>query len=103
MAVTVDAPRIEHHRSPFGIGEAAPRVSWVITSAPAGWTQQSYRLTVGIDSAHGDFAAHEERFEVASADQVLVPWPAAPPRLANSCHRERVRAGRRRRVVRAQR
>ncbi|WP_454129257.1 family 78 glycoside hydrolase catalytic domain [Microbacterium aurum] len=78
MAVTVDAPRIEHHRSPFGIGEAAPRVSWVITSAPAGWTQQSYRLTVRIDSAHGDFAAHEERFEVASADQVLVPWPAAP-------------------------
>lgn len=66
---TVSAPRIEHHRDPFGIGESRPRLSWTLTDAPAGWRQQRYAVTVAR-------ADGEETIEVASADQVLVPWPS---------------------------
>ncbi|WP_136025289.1 alpha-L-rhamnosidase [Microbacterium sp. K27] len=65
---TVSAPRIEHHREPFGIGESAPRLSWTTTDAPAGWRQERYAVTVVRDDA-------EETVEVTSAEQVLVPWP----------------------------
>ncbi|WP_243231713.1 alpha-L-rhamnosidase [Microbacterium sp. CIAB417] len=71
MSVIVDAPRIEHHRDPLGIGESMPRLSWRIAEAPAGWTQSAYRIDVdrdGIRTSH----------EVDSAEQVLVDWPAAP-------------------------
>lgn len=78
---TVSAPRIEHHRDPLGIGEARPRLSWTITDAPPGWRQQRYAITV--TRADGD-----ETFEVASAEQVLVPWPSRALR-----SRERVAVG----------
>lgn len=65
---TVSAPRIEHHREPLGIGEARPRISWTLTDAPPDWRQQRYAITV--TRAEGD-----ETVEVASAEQVLVPWP----------------------------
>ena len=71
MNVTVAAPRIEHHRDPLGIGEAAPRISWRISDAPTGWTQNSYRLLIERESGS---RAHE----VAGDDQVLVPWPESP-------------------------
>lgn len=65
---TVSAPRIEHHREPLGIGESRPRLSWTIDDAPGDWRQQSYAVTVVR-------AGEEQTFEVASAEQVLVPWP----------------------------
>lgn len=68
---TVSAPRIEHHREPFGIGESRPRLSWTLSGAPDGWRQQRYAVTVIRSDA-------EETFEVASAEQVLVPWPSRP-------------------------
>ena len=67
----VSAPRIEHHRDPFGIGESRPRLSWTLSDAPAGWRQQRYAITVRR-------ADGEETVEVASAAQVLVPWPGRP-------------------------
>ena len=69
MSVTVDAPRIEHHREPIGIGERRPRLSWRISAAPDGWVQRAYRVDIerdGIRHSH----------EVESAEQVLVDWPA---------------------------
>ncbi|WP_026874716.1 alpha-L-rhamnosidase [Jiangella gansuensis] len=73
MAAIVDAPRIEHLREALGIGERTPRLSWRVRSAPPGWTQTAYRIDVGRDGA-------THSFEVESAEQVLVPWPAAPLR-----------------------
>jgi alpha-L-rhamnosidase len=60
--------RFEHHREPLGIGEAAPRLSWHVAGQP-GWQQAAYELAIG-----------EEAFRVASAQSVLVPWPARPLR-----------------------
>ncbi|MFJ4173135.1 family 78 glycoside hydrolase catalytic domain [Microbacterium sp. NPDC089696] len=71
MPVTVSAPRFEHHREPLGIGESAPRLSWFVEAAPTEWVQVAYRIEVDSD---GDVRS----FDVESADQVLVPWPAAP-------------------------
>lgn len=71
MSVTVDAPRIEHHREPLGIGERAPRLSWRIGSAPDGWRQSAYRVEL---QQRGTTAVHE----VESAEQVLVDWPGEP-------------------------
>ena len=71
-AVTLGLPRIEHHRTPLGIGERAPRISWEVTSAPNGWVQTAYRL------AFSRGGADLELLEVESADQVLVPWPTTP-------------------------
>lgn len=71
MPVIVDAPRIEHHREPLGIGERMPRLSWIVSSAPSGWEQTAYRVDIERDGA-------TESFEVDGGDQVLVGWPAAP-------------------------
>ncbi|WES63137.1 family 78 glycoside hydrolase catalytic domain [Microbacter sp. GSS18] len=71
MTATASSPRFEHHREALGIGEAQPRLSWTIAEAPGGWHQTAYRVDVRRD---GDL----QTFEVASGDQVLVPWPAAP-------------------------
>lgn len=65
---TVSAPRIEHHREPLGIGESRPRLSWTITDVPDDWRQQSYAVTVVRGGG-------EDRVEVTSDGQVLVPWP----------------------------
>ncbi|WP_439590857.1 family 78 glycoside hydrolase catalytic domain [Microbacterium sp.] len=70
MTATVSAPRFEHHREALGIGESRPRLSWIVESAPAEWQQSAYRVEVRTD-------AGSETFDVASAEQVLVPWPAA--------------------------
>ena len=82
MTVIVEAPRIEHHREALGIGEDAPRLSWRVPSAPAGWD----RTPIASRSTRGD--ATDRTFTVDSAEQVLVPWPAPPLR---SRERARVR------------
>jgi len=73
MSVIVDAPRIEHHREPLGIGERMPRLSWRIASAPSGWRQSAY--SVEIERA-GDLTT----YVIDTPEQVLVPWPAEPLR-----------------------
>ncbi|MEU4385469.1 family 78 glycoside hydrolase catalytic domain [Promicromonospora sp. NPDC023805] len=60
-------PTIEHHRVPFGIGEALPRVSWV-TSAPSGWAQVGVELRLQLN---GRTWLHE----IVTGDSVLVAWP----------------------------
>ncbi len=46
MTVRIAAPSIEHHRAAIGIGESRPRLSWIIESAPSGWTQAAYEISV---------------------------------------------------------
>lgn len=71
MSVIVDAPRIEHHREPLGIGERMPRLSWRIASAPSGWRQASYSVEIERGGQHTTYV-------VDSPEQVLVAWPAEP-------------------------
>ena len=81
----VAAPTAEHHREPFGIGEASPRLSWK-TTAPPGWTQQAYQ----IEATRAD-GTHRTDW-VTSQDSVLVPWPLAPLASREHCEiRLRVR------------
>ncbi|MFK3835816.1 family 78 glycoside hydrolase catalytic domain [Microbacterium sp. NPDC087868] len=68
MPATVSAVRFEHHREPLGIGESRPRLSWVIDTAPTGWTQTASRIEIDTDGA-------VDTFEIDSDAQVLVPWP----------------------------
>lgn len=59
--------RFEHHRSAFGIGQSRPRLSWITSSAPDGWSQAGYEIEVRGGGA----------VRVASSESVLVPWPFA--------------------------
>lgn len=60
--------RFEHHRDALGIGEPAPRLSWIVTAAPAGWRQARYEIE---DADAGTVV-------VDTAESVLVPWPFTP-------------------------
>jgi alpha-L-rhamnosidase len=67
--------RFEHHTGPgpvLGIGTPAPRLSWYVPTAPDDFRQSAYQ--VEISRARGPV----ELTTVTSAEQVLVPWPAAP-------------------------
>jgi alpha-L-rhamnosidase len=70
--LTVLPVTIEHHREPVGIGEAAPRISWVSRTDLAGWRQAAYELE--IEPEDGDVWSTGR---VESAESVLVPWGAA--------------------------
>lgn len=65
------APRFEHHREALGIGAPSPRLSWK-TAGPGGWIQTAYE--VEIVRANRTFSSGR----IASAEQVLVPWPDSP-------------------------
>ncbi|WP_234320340.1 family 78 glycoside hydrolase catalytic domain [Streptomyces sp. SBT349] len=68
---TAGRVRFEHHDAPLGIGTATPRLSWQVTTDDPAWTQTAYELEL-LD---GD---HPLSVTVASAEQVLVPWPFEP-------------------------
>jgi alpha-L-rhamnosidase len=72
MLATPDAPTVEHHREPLGIGERRPRLSWTV-SAPPAWRQSAYEIELSRD-------AGTSVTRVVSPDQVLVPWPGDPLR-----------------------
>jgi alpha-L-rhamnosidase len=69
------AVRFEHRTDEdlvLGIGTATPRLSWIVPAADAGFVQEAYE--VELTRAGGA----PEVVQVTSAEQVLVPWPAAP-------------------------
>jgi len=76
--LTVEAVRFEHHREALGIGEARPRVSWKAATDAEGWVQTAYEIEVA--DPDGGAAATSTTGRVASAECVLVDWPAAPLR-----------------------
>ena len=68
MSITVTPPRFEHHREALGVGETAPRLSWIVETAPQGWRQAGYEVERrGVPAV-----------AVESAQSVLVPWPFPP-------------------------
>jgi alpha-L-rhamnosidase len=69
------AVRFEHRTDDqpvLGIGTATPRLSWIVPEADPSFAQEAYEVEV---TRPGRAA---EVVQVAGADQVLVPWPAAP-------------------------
>src|SRR3954447_23603066 len=67
--------RIEHRAagSPaLGLGVASPRLSWFVPDADPGYAQTAYEVEVTRSTGTPEIV------EVASAEQVLVPWPVAP-------------------------
>ena len=70
MTGKASAPRIERFTDPIGIGEASPRLSFTIDAAPE-WRQAGYDVRIERDSGTTEHS-------VDGAEQVLVPWPAAP-------------------------
>ncbi|NTW39132.1 MAG: family 78 glycoside hydrolase catalytic domain [Cellulomonadaceae bacterium] len=55
----------------IGIGEAEPRISWVVPTADTGWLQTAYELELTRDGA-------SRTYVVDGPEQILVPWPGDP-------------------------
>ncbi|MBE3559452.1 MAG: family 78 glycoside hydrolase catalytic domain [Ktedonobacteraceae bacterium] len=71
---TIAGIRFEQSREALGIGVAAPRLSWIVDPAPAGWLQAAYEIEI-----YGpDQQLRTRTGEVVSDQSVLVPWPGAP-------------------------
>jgi alpha-L-rhamnosidase len=80
-APSVERLRAEYRRSPaLGIGEAAPRLSWITTTPAPGWAQAAFEIEVD-----GEALARVEGDE-----SVFVAWPA-PPLRSREERRVRVR------------
>jgi alpha-L-rhamnosidase len=75
-SVSVAAVYFEHHREALGIGEARPRLSWIVETAANGWRQAAYEIEA--HDADGDL--RERTGWVASGQSALVAWPFAPLR-----------------------
>nr|BFE56284.1 glycoside hydrolase family 78 protein [Dactylosporangium thailandense] len=74
MSLRVAGLRADHHREPLGIGTRTPRLSWRVEHGGEDWSQAAYEIAVrGLDDAEAGFTSGR----VASAEQVLVAWPAA--------------------------
>ncbi|MEU8380473.1 hypothetical protein [Streptosporangium sp. NPDC048865] len=67
--LNVEPVTYEHHRDPLGVGERAPRLSWIIRSDIPGWMQRAYEVEFGDGTRTG---------RVESAESVLVAWPGEP-------------------------
>ncbi|MBF8192591.1 glycoside hydrolase family 78 protein [Nonomuraea sp. K274] len=65
----VEPVTFEHHREPLGIGERAPRLSWITQTDIPGWLQRAYEIELDDGDRTG---------LIESADSVLVAWPGEP-------------------------
>ena len=84
--LTVPPITVEHHREPFGIGEPAPRLSWVTRTDLPDWRQAAYELE--IEPEDGEVWSSGR---IDSAESVLVPWERAGATAAASARTVRVR------------
>ena len=62
----------------LGGARPAPRISWEIASAPAGWRATGAELEITRTDLAGAPLAAPTRLPLATADGVLAAWPAAP-------------------------
>ncbi len=76
MTTTVGQVRFEHHRESLGIGESQPRISWTVQTDLDDWVPEAYEIQV--TEPGGSDTDAESTGRVASAESVLVPWPAEP-------------------------
>jgi alpha-L-rhamnosidase len=72
QTLTVAKPSLEHHREPLGIGQATPRLSWIVQTDLQHWLQAAYEVEV----SRSDQTQMTGRIDVS--DSVLQPWPFAP-------------------------
>jgi alpha-L-rhamnosidase len=70
MLAAPTALRFEHGPV-LGIGSPVPRLSWQIPDADPDFAQSAYQVEISRDDA-------ADVVTVESAEQILVPWPAAP-------------------------
>ncbi|KAL4789338.1 bacterial alpha-L-rhamnosidase-domain-containing protein [Aspergillus venezuelensis] len=86
---TLTTPSFEQHPTGFGIGVAAPRISWRFLSTLStvqNWEQSAYDIEV----VHLP-GSEVERYHFQSPSSILVPWPSRPL-LSRGQARTRVRA-----------
>jgi alpha-L-rhamnosidase len=77
LTPTPVALRFEHHApGRIGTGEASPRLSWTIDSAPATYQQRAARLQ--IQTSRFGKRTSATVHELDGAEQILVPWPGQP-------------------------
>jgi alpha-L-rhamnosidase len=74
LQANITQVRFEQHREPFGIGEARPRISWIVESERPAWYQSAYEIDVY--DPNGKHLAGTGRVE--SDQSVLVEWPFEP-------------------------
>jgi alpha-L-rhamnosidase len=72
QTVTVAKPSLEHHREHLGIGQATPRLSWIVQTELQNWLQAAYEIEV----SRADQTQTSGRMN--TTDSVLQPWPFAP-------------------------
>jgi len=72
QAVSIAELSLEHHREHLGIGEAAPRLSWIVQTDLQNWQQAAYEIEVSRPS--GLYSSGR----IESLESVLVAWPLAP-------------------------
>ncbi len=73
-STTVFNVRVEHLRDAFGIGNARPRLSWMVNSNNQGWLQAGYEIAIfDVDGQR-----REQTGKVESNQSVLVDWPFEP-------------------------
>lgn len=73
-SVKVSQVRFEHLDEALGIGDAAPRLSWVVETGLSGWQQAAFEL-----EAHTlDGQLIGQTGKVESSESVLVDWPFGP-------------------------
>jgi len=66
--------RVEYQREAFGIGDAAPRLSWRTATSTPNWRQRAYAIqAVGTDGVPVGTTGRVE-----SGGSVLVAWPFRP-------------------------
>ncbi|MFJ2621659.1 family 78 glycoside hydrolase catalytic domain [Glutamicibacter sp. NPDC087344] len=65
---------VEHHREPLGIGEPAPRLSWITDTSIPGWSQRAYELEISNPTT----GERQLTGQITSSQQILLPWPASP-------------------------
>ncbi|MGQ7297005.1 family 78 glycoside hydrolase catalytic domain [Quadrisphaera sp. KR29] len=77
MSPRPSQPRFEHHEpGRLGIGERAPRLSWMIPEAPQNWAQGGAEVDLQVTSGLGE--VRTSTHQLTGPDQVLVAWPARP-------------------------
>jgi alpha-L-rhamnosidase len=74
LGTMVTRLRFGHLEEALGIGTPQPRVSWLVETSQAGWSQSGYALEAQTSS--GELFGETGR--VASSESVLIAWPFAP-------------------------
>lgn len=87
MSVSISHLSFEHHRTPFGIAEREPRISWRFEGDLIDWEQQSHDIEIQRDFD----GSSSNIFSINTSESVYVPWPDSSLNSAESA-RVRVRS-----------